>query len=136
MKVWLLLAFSKERKKTLYSESSGKSDLLKEVSLWMCRFSAYHSFRCLLSQTNNALINGFRQLIEIRSLEILASIFNSVWNMRIFIWGRNRMHLHSSIMAFCSTHRSSASPFSGLTRYSKPSALEMQLKCNYFCYFA
>lgn len=100
-------------KKTLFPESPGKSDLFKGVSLWMCRFSAYCAFRCLLSQTKNALIYGLRQLIEIRSLEMLASIFNKILTVRIFIWGRNSMNLHSSIMAFCSTHRSSLSPFCG-----------------------
>lgn len=45
------------------------------------------------------------------------------------------MNLHSSIMAFCSTHRSSPSPFSCLKCKSKQSALEMWLKCNYFYYF-
>lgn len=47
----------------LFVEFSGKSDLLKEVTLWdssfvrMCKFSVDHSFRHSVRQTKNALIN-------------------------------------------------------------------------------
>lgn len=87
-----------------FFEFSEKSELLKEVILCdtcgitMCKF--YNSFRHLLIQTNTALPNALTQLIEIKLLEIRASIFNDILNIKIFIWGRNQMHLDSSIMFF------------------------------------
>lgn len=83
------------------SVSSGKYDFFKKVSFWMCRFSAYHSFR-YLSQISNSLFKMVNTADWNKVTWNLASIFNDVSNMRISIWGKNRMNLHSSIMALCS----------------------------------